>query len=131
VLHSGGVAGFPMPVLRYYVGYGGEMIGPGGEPDVTLLEPAEGAMVAAGAIPTFRWRERGQAPFYRLDVRNGSGALVFSAVIERGTGTYAAPSWFHEKVGTGRARWRVVPLTSEGEPLTPSPWRDLHAGVAQ
>jgi hypothetical protein len=131
VVHSGAVAGFPMPVLRYYVGNAGEVFAPGGEAQVLLLEPAAGAHVPAGQVPSFRWRESGQAPFYRVDVRNAAGALVLSAVVLRGTENYAAPSWFHEKAGKGRLRWRVVALSSDGEDLGGSEWRDLHAGVGE
>lgn len=131
VVHSGGVAGFPMPVLRYYVGNAGEVFAPGGEPQVALLEPLAGAHVAAAQVPSFRWREQGQAPFYRLDVRNAAGEPVLSAIVERGAQQYAAPSWFHEKAGTGRLLWRVVALSSDGEDLGGSAWRDLHAGVGR
>ena len=130
IVHSGAVAGFPMPPLRYYVGNAGEVFGPGGEPQVALVEPAAGVHLEAGVVPEFRWRESGPAPFYRVDVRNASGATVLSAVVERGQRHYLAPSWFHEKAGTGRLVWRVVALSSEGEDLGGSPWRDLHAGVS-
>lgn len=129
IVHSGGVAGFPMPVLRYYVGNAGEVFSPGGEPPVALIAPLSGAHVPATEVPAFRWRESGQAPFYRLDVRNAAGALILSAVVERGEQQYAAPSWFHEKAGTGRLLWRVVALSTDGEDLGGSGWRDLHASV--
>lgn len=130
IVHSGAVAGFPMPALRYYVGNAGEVFAPGGEKPVVLLEPAEGAHVAGGSAPEFRWRENALAPFFRVDVRNADGAVVLSAVVERGETRYVAPSWFHEKAGSGRLQWRVVALSTDGEDLGSSGWRDLHAGVS-
>ena len=130
VVHSGAVAGFPMPVLRYYVGNAGEVFGPGGDPQLDLLEPALAAHVAAPQVPSFRWRENGAAPFYRIDVRNAAGTIVLAAMVERGAGQYQAPSWFHEKTGAGRLMWRVVAVSSDGEDIAASRWRDLHAVAA-
>jgi hypothetical protein len=127
VVHSGAVAGFPMPPLRYYVGNAGEVFAPGGEPQIVLLDPVAGAHVEAGAAPEFSWREGGSAPFYRVDVRNASGETVIAAIVPRGQLHYAAPSWFGEKAGTGRLMWRVVALSADGEDLGGSGWRDLHA----
>jgi hypothetical protein len=130
IVHSGAVAGFPMPVLRYYVGNAGDVFAPGGEPPVTLLSPVAGARVDAAELPVFRWQERGPAPFYRLDVRDAAGSVILSAVVERGAGHYTVPSWFHEKAGSGRLLWRVSALSTEAEVLGGSAWRDLHAAVA-
>lgn len=127
VVHSGGVAGFPMPVLRYWVGHGGEVFGPGGDASIALLAPVAGAHLRPGETLEFRWRDDGQAPFYRVDVNDTSGTTVLSGVVRRGTQSYAAPSWLQEKAGIGRLRWRVVALSSGGETLGGTAWRDLHA----
>lgn len=127
VVHSGAVAGFPMPVLRYYVGNAGEVFAPGGEPQIEPLEPPPGAHVTPPQAPSFRWRASGAAPFYRIEVRNAAGEPILAAIVERGTSQYSAPSWFHERAGKGRLTWRVVALSSEGEDLASSKWRDLHA----
>ena len=46
VIHSGAVAGFPLPPLRYFVGSGVAA----GDSSVTLLMPSENS-VASGAVP--------------------------------------------------------------------------------
>lgn len=130
VVHSGGVAGFPMPVLRYYVGHGGSVIAPAGTYRFELLGPAAGGIIGKGESLEFRWDGATAAPFHRLEVRDGTKALVLSAVVESGTPGYRAPAWLGDRVTPGRLQWRLVALNRDGEELAASAWRDLHYGVA-
>lgn len=122
VVHSGAVAGFPLPVLRYYVGSG---------PDkqlsneLKLLSPDDKLLVSFAEALEFRWSQVAAGTFYRLEIVNMAGQPLLSAVLLPGEGFYRAPPWLKEKVGTGNARWHVVALLRNGQQLTESDWRDF------
>jgi len=109
----GGVAGFPLPVVRYFVGSGDST-----PTTVRLLAPADG--VPLGHSPVFSWRDAAQASFYRLEVQTLTGSQVLVAVITPGIGQYAAPPWLS---GQGELRWRIVTLDRGGRSLATTEWR--------
>jgi hypothetical protein len=121
VVHSGAVAGFPMPPLYYYVG-AGSTPRPNG---VELLSPAEAAVHPANKPVEFSWSVNGQASLYRLEVSDSSGKIVFSALVRPGTVTYRAPSWLKEKLPDGQLRWRVTALDHAGNVASETAWRSL------
>ena len=128
VLHSGAVAGFPMPVLRYFVGGASGPIA-GGSPDVLhLLQPADGAVIAAGPAE-FSWSGGAAAAVYRLELSDAAGQPVLSALLQPGVGAYRAPSWLREKAPGGEVRWRVVALGPAGESVAKTDWRGLRMAV--
>jgi hypothetical protein len=112
VIAAGGVAGFPMPVLRYFVGSAppeGVRRGPG------LLLPAPGAEVKAGEPIVFVWSEVPGAAFYRLEVLDKAGTELLTATVQESIQSYRAPSWLPEKIKDGPSSWRVRILNSEGQ----------------
>ena len=127
-VHSGAVAGFPMPTLRYVVG-NGETIGtvPSG---LELLVPADDVTVDPTKPVEFSWSEIRQAAVYRLEIQDAQGKLVHAALVQTGIGAYRAPSWLKEKAGGGALRWRVVALDVEGRAIRASAWRVLKLGEA-
>ena len=128
VLHSGAVAGFPMPVLRYFVGGASGPIA-GGSPEVLhLLQPADGAVIAAGPAE-FTWSGGAAAAVYRLELSDAAGQPVLSALLQPGVGAYRAPSWLREKAPGGEVRWRVVALGPAGESVAETDWRGLRMAV--
>ena len=66
-VHSGAVAGFPLPVLRYFVG-GSQSTAAQPQKKLALLQPADEALLSPGKPVDFSWSEDGQAAFYRLEV---------------------------------------------------------------
>jgi hypothetical protein len=122
VVHSGAVAGFPLPVLRYYVGSG---------PDkqltneLTLLFPDDKVFLPTADVIEFRWSDAAAAAFYRLEVFDAVGQPVLSAVLLPGKGFYRAPPWLKEKAGGGNVRWRVLGLDRNGQTISESPWRNF------
>lgn len=125
VVHSGAVAGFPMPPLRYYVGSAAAaagLAGAGGE--LALLLPAAGAR-PAGPV-TFAWNPVDNVLLYRLEVeRADDGGILLHAVVQQGIATYPAPPWLAGRAGGAEVRWRVVALGPDGEPVAETPWRSL------
>ncbi len=125
VVHSGAVAGFPMPSLRYYVGAVGMTVPPDGDSALQQLLPLAAAKVARDKPLEFSWTESRNAAFFRLEVRDANNASVVSAILHPGIGRYRAPSWIAEKTGAGEIRWRVVALDREGNELALTHWRSL------
>jgi hypothetical protein len=122
---SGGVAGFPMPVLRYYVGENprGLQIATRTAGAIQLLSPQEGETLPAAQKVTFRWTEETRAHIYQLEITKEDKPL-FSAVINQGTTEYTAPSWLKDHVGKP-LQWRLRALAADGTPLAQSAWRTL------
>ncbi len=126
VVHSGAVAGFPLPALRYIVGGATSEAAVAGLPaGLALALPADNARVPRDRPLAFTWTEVDQAAFYRLEIETVDARHVLSALVERGTGTYRAPSWLKDRAGDGRVRWRVAALSATGKEIRITPWRNL------
>lgn len=119
VVHSGAVAGFPMPVLRYFVGAGE----PVGTPAFILLAPAEGALIPPGQKIDFAWAESENAALYRIEIEDEAGNPVLSALLLPGVRSYRAPSWLKDKVSVAPLRWRVTALNQAGVKIGETAWR--------
>jgi hypothetical protein len=119
IVHSGGVAGFPLPVLRYYVGSV-----PAAGAFASLL-PADGARALPGEPLDFSWEQRASSVLYRIEFNDTAGKPLFTAVVQQGIGTYRAPSWLRDRAADGNLRWRVVALGAEGEDVAATTWRRL------
>ncbi|HZT57081.1 MAG TPA: hypothetical protein VFA21_00500 [Pyrinomonadaceae bacterium] len=126
LVSSGAVAGFPLPVLHYFVGAGGSV----SSAPVVQLAPAEGRVFSKGEAINFAWMEREGSALYRLELADGAGKSVLSALIPSGVGTYRAPPWLRERAGVLALRWRVVALDESGGELGESPWRALRLADA-
>ena len=122
---SGGVAGFAMPVLRYYVGAAAQvaaLAGPGvAQPE--LLAPGVGAAVPPDQPLRFAWLDIDGAALYRLEVQ-AEGKPLFSAIVPPLRSSYTAPPFVREQPVLD-LRWRVVALDAQGRALGQSEWRSL------
>lgn len=125
IVHSGAVAGFPIPPLRYYVG---NAFDPSANSHtLTLLTPRAGASWPAQQPLTFGWSQTPAAMLYRLEIAEGS-VIKHSAVVQQGVGTYLAPSWLTSSAAP--LRWRVIALGPHGEIIHRTDWRDLEVNAA-
>ncbi|HEX3085664.1 MAG TPA: hypothetical protein VHP99_14125, partial [Pyrinomonadaceae bacterium] len=124
-INSGGASGFAMPVLRYYVGTGGEaQIDQFNAVDYQL-SPADQTVVGQTQSILFTWPEVPNTKYYRLIVEAAGGAEVFSAVLLRDTRSYRAPSWLMRDSGSDVLRWRVVAMDANRARLSETPVRTL------
>ena len=124
-IDSGGASGFAMPVLRYYVGTGGEsQVDEFNAIDSQLL-PADQAVVGPNQSILFTWPEVPNTRYYRLIIENAGGAQIFSAVLLRDTRSYRAPSWLMRDSGGDRLRWRVVAIDANHAELSETTVRTL------
>lgn len=120
VVSTGGVAGFPMPVLRYYIGSGGQRSGRG---ELALLSPRAGEVF--GQQRQFEWLPVAGVEVYNLEVRGTDGTDILTATVRGGSTSYQPPPWFTSSLGGQKARWRVSALNGRGEALATSNWREL------
>lgn len=132
VVNSGGVAGFPMPVLRYYVGSTNPALEPGVREQIEQLTPLEGAEVQRSGSLEFTFRaDLPEIVLSRLEVRDVSQTIVLAAIVERGTGRYVAPSWLAGSVTGNDLSWRIVGLNADGAVVQSSAWRALKYAEAK
>jgi hypothetical protein len=126
VVHSGAVAGFPIPALRYVVGTGGSELSAARAPNaIRLLVPQENAGLEAGHAVDFAWSDVARAALYEVQIETDDGQAVLNAVLARGTLRYSAPPWLAERTGGKSLRWRVVALGAGGSIVVRSAWRRL------
>jgi hypothetical protein len=118
IVHSGGVAGFPIPPLRYFIGGNDSRTSTG---MLTLLAPAEGDGWPADALE-FNWTASTSGALYRLDIADDRGTTILSALLPPGIGIYRAPTWLKERTA-GRLSWRVSELEDSGKAVKESGWR--------
>jgi hypothetical protein len=124
IVHNGGVAGFPMPVLRYIVGAGSSVLRPATEGALGLLLPADDAEIALQGPLDFTWLETTQAAVYRIDIYDGD-RVVLSGLVPAGIAIYRAPPWVQQRLAAGPLRWRVAALDIQGQEIGVSAWRNL------
>jgi len=105
---SGGVAGFAIPTLRYYVGTGGMNQADEFKATDNQLSPADQTPFNASQPIQFTWPIVAEARYYRLMIEDVAGNEVFSAVLLRDAHSYSAPSWLLDKPANNILRWRVV-----------------------
>jgi hypothetical protein len=126
IVHSGAVAGFPMPVLRYFVGSAEAAPRLASDEPVQLLLPLADARVGSARLLQFTWFEGTAASLYRLEVRSPAGDEVLSAVLQPGVGSYRAPSWVGRDAAGTALEWRVLALGPGGEPIAETGWRRIY-----
>lgn len=126
VVHTGAVAAFPIPPLRYYVGagVGSELV----EDGFSLVAPEPGAMLGATEAIVFSWTRAPGAALYRVEVRDEAGREVLAAILRPGVASYTAPGWFRDRVGDAPFTWRVLSTGPEGETVAATRWRTARAG---
>lgn len=131
ILHSGAVAGFPMPVLRYYVSNGDYQPIAGSSMSLTQLAPDDQTELAIDSPVDFNWTLIGGATIYRLEVEGLQSNKIVSAILTGETSRYRAPSWLKDNVGESPARWRVTAFDGQGKQLAQTDWRILRFSRAR
>ncbi len=116
VVAAGGAAGFPMPMLRYYVGSSEETFI--GNQAPKLFAPR--TSIAANNPFSFTWSGT-RSVYDRLEVaRNDS--IILTSIVPGSQGNYQAPPWINDHKGKS-LKWRVSTLDAKGKTLQTSPWQ--------
>lgn len=127
IAKSGGVAGFPMPTIKYFVGDLASNTSPAtgksaATPPATLdlMLPLSDAMLDVTRNVTFEWIEVDGAKRYRVEVEsNGEVVIVGEA---EGTRYAPPPTWLATRA-RGGANWRVTALDSTKRAIAQSATR--------
>lgn len=122
VVHSGAVAGFPLPVLRYVIGGAGsatKLV----TTNLELLSPRAEALLDARRPVDFTWTAIPHAAFYELEIQDGDGKNLLFAWLRANLRSYRAPSWLKDKATT--VRWRVIAKDQTGKAIGESGFRNL------
>jgi hypothetical protein len=125
VVHSGAVAGFPMPVLRYVVA-GDGTAGSARHARLSPLGPRDGAVVSTDSAVRLAWSADRQASWYRIEVEGAGGASIVRAIAPAAQRNYVLPGSLMAGA-SGTVRWRVWALDGDGRLLRRTPWRTLQA----
>ena len=120
VVHNGGVAGFPLPILRYFIGGAAQAVG-----TVSQLSPEDNVSIQITEPADFKWSEIEKASLYRLEVMTDDSNLILTALLPKGAAAYRAPSWLKDKAGSGQLRWRIVTVDQSGLTIGETVWRRL------
>jgi hypothetical protein len=115
VLPTGGVAGFPLPILRHTIVPRSRQI--------ALLQPNPNTQLSTTQQLRFSWQGIAGASGYKLEVKQ-SQRVIFSALVSGNTTSYTAPPWLNRTKGTDFS-WQVKALESDGSVLTESETRSL------
>lgn len=123
LIKTGGVAGFPMPTLKYFVGDVASASTPSANRDASgartldLMLPLTDATVDAARAVTFEWIEVTGAASYRVEVES-DGKLIITSTLQ-GTRYEPPPGWLARRV-QGGAMWRVTALDATGRVVAQS-----------
>lgn len=120
VVHTGGVAPFAIPPLRYYVANAGVRAGMEGRGSLRALSPVPEAELPEDAPVVLRWVGVSGVAAYRVEVTDALGTPLARALLGPGTALYELPSWIRE--AEGGLRWRVVTLNGGGRVTGATPW---------
>ncbi len=121
---AGGVAGFAMPVLRYYVGSPEHLaaLDRRAATEPSAFSPVPGAVIEGPLA--FTWVDVAGAALYRVEVQE-QDAEVLAALVKPGVSRYDSPPWFVQAQRGKTLRWRVLALDARGNALGHSGWRAL------
>ncbi|MEM7049957.1 MAG: hypothetical protein AAF604_09860 [Acidobacteriota bacterium] len=130
VVHSGAVAGFPLPALRYFVGSAPTGWAASAGNGLELIAPPQDSEVAATEL-IFRWHLARDAVVYRLEIETAAGGALHSALLQQGIGSYQAPTFVAAAAADKELRWRVLALLPEDRELGRTDWRGLRLAAPE
>ncbi len=117
---TGGVAGFAMPTLRYYVGNSSN----------TDIQQIAGTFAGTRDLQVqprpviLHWDQIADAKIYRLDISDDD-KIIFSAVILPPVRQYQLPSFIRGLVAAKQLTWTLSAIDSSGRTITVSEPSDL------
>jgi hypothetical protein len=123
-VNGGAVAGFSLPVLRYYVG-NSEQVAIPVTTQLIQVTPLDLAELDPSQVVEFRWSSIDNAATYLLEIRNLQDQEQLSSVLVKGVERYQAPSWLRTKVGASVVHWKVSAFDTKHHLISETGWRSL------
>jgi hypothetical protein len=127
VVHAGGVAGFPMPVLRYVGGTGGSEHSPVTARALTGLTPPNGSVVSAGGILDLGWAPMAQTLYYLIDIESAN-QRIHQAFVSGSSLQYRLPPFVKDKAAGNVIRWQVRAVDEIGRVVGRGAWSVIKFG---
>lgn len=124
-VNSGGVAGFPIPPLRYFVGNTPPGMSATNTGSLQQISPLPDALWQPGQTLDFSWTEIPNATLYRLELEQANGETLFTAWLQPGVAAYRAPGWITDRSHSGVLRWRVSAFAFDGKLTGRTAWRKM------
>ena len=118
---TGGVAGFSMPTLRYYVGNSNNT----GIQQITKTGQTADADLNQPLPIILRWKDVAGAKLYRLEIEDEENKKVISAILLSPSRQYQLPSFVRELAAAKQLRWRVIAIDSAGTVLEESRFAEV------
>lgn len=127
---AGGVAGFSLPALRYYVG---SSDAEGAKPDavaIALLAPKLESTIAPGAPLEFGWTSSAAgASYFKLELIDAQGSAISSAIVAAPATTYSAPPFVPGRIVPGKLSWKVTAFDADGKEVARSVVSTFNVGI--
>ena len=117
VVHSGAVAGFPMPVLKFFVSAKPNALN--WETD-SLLLPTKDFVVDNDNAVIFQWRALPNAAVYKLEIFDDKNVNVLSAFLVSPATSYQSPSWLRTRFAGRKLKWQVSGLDENAKMISAS-----------
>ena len=127
IVHSGAVAGFPLPVLRYVVAGSGARTATGDVNTLHLVAPRDGDSVSTDGALIVKWSPNAgsAADFYHVEFETDQGLALFGALLPRTARRYETPAWVLVQARNHVIRWRITGLATDGTHVMTSVWRSV------
>ena len=116
VVHSGAVAAFPMPVLKFFLA--GNGTAPAGDPEATSAAAPALRTIDPAAPLILSWGAVAGAAAYKLEVLSAEGRPLLTALLLDPVASYSAPPWFLRKNEGRQVRWRLTSIDPDGKPIS-------------
>lgn len=120
-LATGGVAGFQMPTLRYYVGNSSNS----DIRQITKTNADTAEFIAPRPPIVLRWEDAENARLYRLEIEDEENKKIFSAIVLPPVKQYQLPSFVRELAAAKQLRWRIVAVDEAGKTLEESKFAEV------
>ncbi len=124
-VEAGGVAGFAIPPLRYYVEDGPSLSGNG----IVLLFPDDMSIAGEEKPVNLAWTPLPAISLYNVVVIDPRNAILFSAMVGADRHGYRLDPWLWKQTDARHVEWSVQALTADGTVLSRSEWRTLWRGA--
>jgi hypothetical protein len=126
-VESGGVAGFPIPPLRYFVVESAVALNNA----ITLISPGDMADAAPRQPVDLVWTSVSPCAAFSIVVVDPQNSIVFSALVRPEHRTYRLDPWVWTKTDARHVDWSVQAVDGEGTVVSRSAWRTLWRDAGQ
>lgn len=124
-VNSGGVAGFPIPPLRYFIGNTPVGMAATNTGAIRPLYPLPDTAWNPGVPVDFSWTDVSGAAIFQLELEDRYGNELLTAWLEPGIFSYRAPGWIFDQTHSDLLKWRVTALNGNGSLISRTAWRML------